>query len=236
MAAWHLAPALTTFIRQFNAAFPNRDTRSDGTIGDLRHQHEVGGSDHNPDATGTVCAFDGTHGPYWHASLADANLIANELVASGDDRINYVIFNRRIWTRAKGWHDYPSPPNASPHLEHFHLSVNHGASANDGSEWDLPSFGLVPTVSVADIVATHDALTTPTTTTPIEDDDVPQFLISDGTNIYLTDGMTKAITPALDEDFYRGLVMLGQAKNAIQPDGNVSIATNPDYLSKIKAA
>lgn len=167
MGTWHISPALATFIGQFNAAYPGRDKRSDGTIGDVRHQHEAGGSDHNPDGTGTVCAFDGTHGPFWHLSLADAGRIANELVASGDNRIAYVIFNRRIWTKAKGWHDYTG---TSPHLEHFHLSVKHGDPANDVSPWDLPSFGLgVPTVSVSDLVAAHAAASV--TPPPEEDED-----------------------------------------------------------------
>lgn len=173
MGAWHISPALATFIRQFNAAFPGRDKRSDGTIGDVRHQHEAGGSDHNPDGTGTVCAFDGTHGPFWHLSLADAGRIANELVASGDERIAYVIFNRRIWTKAKGWHDYTG---TSPHLEHFHLSVKHGSFANDTSPWDLPSFAGTPVVSVVDLAAAHaGSLTTPPLPDSEDEDDMPSY-------------------------------------------------------------
>lgn len=174
-STWHLAPALVTFKAQFNAAFPGRDTRSDGTIGDLRHQHEAGGSDHNPDASGTVCAFDGTYGPYWGVTTADVRQLVLELAASGDPRLNYVIFQGRIWTKARGWHDYPSPPNASPHKEHFHISVFHGAYANDASPWRLPSFGathVTPTVSVTDLVAAQQSIPVPPAD---EDDDMPQW-------------------------------------------------------------
>lgn len=201
MAQWHLAPALVTFRAQLNAAFPGRDTRSDGTIGDLRHQHEAGGSDHNPDASGTVCAFDGTHGPYWHVSLADAGVIATQLAECGDPRINYIIFSHRIWTKARGWHDYPVPPNASAHLEHFHLSVFHGDLANDGGEWDLPAFGGSPLVSVTDLVqgspdSQPSAVTIPTV--PPEEDEVSLYFrdSSNGTEVRVDGAWYSHLNPA----------------------------------------
>lgn len=191
MTAWHVAPALKTFIDQLNEAFPHRDTRSDGTIGDLRHQTETGGSDHDPDSTGTVCAFDGTHGPYWHLSLADAGLISSQLVASGDERIAYVIFNRRIWTKAKGWHDYTG---TSPHLEHFHLSVFHGDPADDARPWGLPAFNSTPTTSVVDLLtvaAVLDPAPEP------EDDDMPQYFrnTQGGAEVRVDGGWYAHLTP-----------------------------------------
>lgn len=167
---WVLSPALVTFKNQLNAAFPHRDTRSDGTIGDARHRAEAGGSDHNPDVDDIVCAFDGTHGPYWHLSIQDVTQLVHELVASGDPRIKYVIFQRRIWTPAKGWHDYTG---VSPHLEHFHLSVTQAGKRNS-HPWDLPSFGAVNSQLVqltSDLIAQAAIHTPPPTTTPQEDDD-----------------------------------------------------------------
>lgn len=35
--------------------------------------------------------------------------------------IKYVIYNRRIWTPAQGWHPYSGP---SPHTDHVHVSFN----------------------------------------------------------------------------------------------------------------
>jgi hypothetical protein len=56
MATWHLNPALTRFRDAVNAAYPNRDKASDGTIGDAAHQATA--SDHNPDPDGSVDAWD----------------------------------------------------------------------------------------------------------------------------------------------------------------------------------
>lgn len=33
--------------------------------------------------------------------------------------IQVVIFNRKIWTPARGWHDYRS--NGDPHIDHVHV-------------------------------------------------------------------------------------------------------------------
>ena len=37
--------------------------------------------------------------------------------------ITYVIYNRRIWTRAEGWHYYSG---SDPHTDHVHVSFEHG--------------------------------------------------------------------------------------------------------------
>src|SRR5262245_14460989 len=62
-----LAKSLVTLIDEVVQKFPGRDTRNDGTIGDLRHQQEGVKSDHNPNirlgAMGIVTALDITHDP-----------------------------------------------------------------------------------------------------------------------------------------------------------------------------
>src|SRR5690348_18451057 len=49
MANWQLTRGLQNLRAQVDAAFPDRDTTSDGTIGDKAHQAETSG--HNPDDT-----------------------------------------------------------------------------------------------------------------------------------------------------------------------------------------
>src|SRR5690242_20433544 len=89
--AWRVARSLLTLRDQFNAKFPGRNKASDGTIGDPNHQGTD--SDHNPWYGGIVTAIDVTHDP---ASGVDIDRITDELQASRDPRIKYVIANGLI--------------------------------------------------------------------------------------------------------------------------------------------
>lgn len=64
MASWHLNEFLTTWRASVNKQFPRRTKASDGTIGDTAHQQTA--SQHNPDADGSVDAWD-----------ADVNLLGS---------------------------------------------------------------------------------------------------------------------------------------------------------------
>lgn len=127
---WRVANSLKILLGQVNAHYPHRSTASDGTIGDYQHCH--GGNPKTSDHCAwivdgdhrVVSAVDITHDPQHRC---DAGKIAAGLVESQDDRIKYVIWNRRIaasyavggfapWT----WRPYTGP---SPHTDHVHLSV-----------------------------------------------------------------------------------------------------------------
>ena len=54
--AWRNTAAALKLREQVNARWPDRDKRSDGTIGDTAHAARK--SDHNPDADGWVKALD----------------------------------------------------------------------------------------------------------------------------------------------------------------------------------
>lgn len=149
--SWRVARSLEKLRHQFNAAFPNRSTVSDGGIGDLSHQNT--NSDHNPwYGPGIVTARDFTHDPE-HGM--DIDRITDELQASRDPRIKYVIANGWImdsrpqfspwkWVRYHG---------SNPHTKHFHISVVADPRCDDPSPWNLPSFDGI--------------------TDPQEDDDMP---------------------------------------------------------------
>lgn len=113
---WRLAKSLDTLRKQIDAAAPARVKSSDGTIGDAAHSSRP--SDHNP-VEGVVHALDITHDPVYGV---DGNAIAEALKGSGDARIKYIIWNRRIWNPsfAKDWRPYAG---ANPHNKHIHLSV-----------------------------------------------------------------------------------------------------------------
>lgn len=116
------APACVAALRDANAAWPTRRKASDGIMGDARHQASK--SDHN-----LGNAVDITHDP---ASGCDAGVIAE--LAIDDPRVTYVIWDRRIYSRARageGWRPYSG---SNPHTKHVHISVRADAR-DDDSPW-----------------------------------------------------------------------------------------------------
>lgn len=116
------APACVAALRDANAAWPTRKKASDGIMGDARHQASK--SDHNAGN-----AVDVSHDP---ASGCDAGKLAE--LAIHDPRVTYVIWDRRIYSRARsseGWRPYSG---ANPHTKHVHISVRDDAR-DDASPW-----------------------------------------------------------------------------------------------------
>jgi hypothetical protein len=111
---YYLAPCLVGLFHEVDARWPNRSRASDGWIGDASHAARA--SEHNPDysAGGVVRAIDVT------SSGIDVEEVLNALI--GDDRVWYVIWNRRIASRAHGW-VWQAYNGASAHTEHVHVSI-----------------------------------------------------------------------------------------------------------------
>jgi hypothetical protein len=139
--AWRMAESLDVLRRQFNTRYPNRSKASDGGIGDAAHASRS--SDHNPWYTkggmGIVTARDFTHDP---AAGMDIDRLTDELAASRDPRIKYIIANGYILDSRPGnnpwrWMRYSG---SNPHTKHFHLSVM-PELCDDARPWNLPSFG-----------------------------------------------------------------------------------------------
>ncbi len=137
--AWRMAKSLDALLAQINARFPNRDKSSDGGIGNAEHSART--SDHNPDTDGIVKARDFTHDP---AHGLDSESLAEALVASKDERIKYIISNRKICSgtgqkeQAWKWRPYPVPPNKNPHSHHVHVSVKRDKQyCDDASQWSF---------------------------------------------------------------------------------------------------
>ena len=136
MPTFFLAPSLDKLRDQINERWPNRDKTSDGWIGDPAHSARI--SDHNPDYSdgGIVRALD-----------VDINGInVDELLAAvvGAPRVAYIIFNRRIWTHAKGWQTYTGP---NPHTGHIHISIAHNNFAEARATWNLGTIVTAQAVS-----------------------------------------------------------------------------------------
>jgi endonuclease/exonuclease/phosphatase family metal-dependent hydrolase len=134
---WKPSEAGQQLFAQVNKLWPNRDKRTDGTIGDLAHCGPgAPPSEHCPDpATGYVRAvdIDADLGPKGESQrLADAIVQAGK---AGDKRLWYVIHNGRIRSVTYGWEDRPYN-GSNPHTSHIHVSFKPSGD-KDGSPFDL---------------------------------------------------------------------------------------------------
>ncbi len=152
-----LVPSLVSLRAEFDILAPKRSRESDGWIGDTRHAQTP--SDHNPDETGNTPYEDADNIDEVHAIDITAELNKSgwsmdkcvEIIVmrhkNGDDnRLQNVIWNRRIWSASWGW----TPIHYSgvnPHTKHAHFSARYTNTA----EKDTRPWGLV---------VTHVALTT----------------------------------------------------------------------------
>ena len=126
---------------QFDDTFPDRDRRSDGWIGDLRHSARP--SDHNPDkATGMVRAIDVDRDVHKSGKPDLMPDIADQLrleAKRGEKRISYIIFDGRIASSRMGWR-WRKYSGSSPHRAHCHVSFTKQGD-QDGSFFNIPLLG-----------------------------------------------------------------------------------------------
>lgn len=111
-STWYLAPSLNVLRDEIDAAYPHRQKKMDGTIGDAAHAARD--SDHNPNARGSVNAID----------VDEIGIDAWALVACAilDDRTNYVIYEQKIWQRKHGFKPRPYT-GLNAHKQHVHISI-----------------------------------------------------------------------------------------------------------------
>jgi len=138
------ANSTETLLRQVDTKYPGRNRSSDGWIGDAAHRTRK--SDHNPDPDGVVRALDITNDP--RVGLSSRKMAEN-ILASRDPRIDYIIADRRIAFSSKQqgvmpwtWKAYGG---TNPHDRHWHLSVRRGPH-DDPAMWHLdgtPAIGAV---------------------------------------------------------------------------------------------
>jgi hypothetical protein len=114
-------PAAIAVLRQATALRPKRKKASDGLLPSAAHQVASPDSDHN-----TGLAADLTHDPVGGVDCKD---IYNRL--KEDNRVSYLIFDGRIWSKQKGDRKYTG---ANKHVKHLHISIK-DECANDTSPW-----------------------------------------------------------------------------------------------------
>jgi hypothetical protein len=127
MVDWYLAPSLETGRSEVNRRWPNRDRRSDGTIGDEAHASRA--SDHNPNSRGSVNAWD-----------VDVDGVDIWLILATFERhpsAHYWIYNRRIADRDNDWRPVQYT-GSNPHTAHAHLSIRQSVVAERNTQpWGI---------------------------------------------------------------------------------------------------
>jgi hypothetical protein len=115
------SPAALAVLRQATALAPLRKKASDGLLPSTAHLKQSPNSDHN-----TGLAVDLTHDP-------DHGIDCKEIYKhlQEDDRVSYLIFRGKIWSKRRGERKYAG---ANPHDKHLHISIK-PERANDTSPW-----------------------------------------------------------------------------------------------------
>lgn len=115
------SPAAIAVLRQATALWPKRKKASDGLLPSLAHIHQNPNSDHN-----SGLAVDLTNDPARGVNCKDLFIKLRE-----DKRVDYLIFNRRIWSARNGERDYTG---SNPHEKHLHISIK-AEHSKDTSPW-----------------------------------------------------------------------------------------------------
>lgn len=112
--------AAVAALRQATAHAPKRAKASDGLLPSAAHLKLNPNSDHN-----TGLAFDLTHDPKNGIDAAECFIKWRE-----DERVDYLIFNKRIWSKARGERAYTG---TNPHTKHIHCSIKESEAKNTSS-------------------------------------------------------------------------------------------------------
>jgi hypothetical protein len=110
------APACRLALAEATLKWPYRRRTSDGICPSAAHTAANPKSGHERGE-----AFDLSHDP---ANGCDAHALAERVMRARDERVLYVISNRRIWSRARyaeGWRRYDG---TNPHTSHAHFELD----------------------------------------------------------------------------------------------------------------
>ena len=118
------SPAAISMLRQATALVPLRKKASDGLLPSTAHLKQSPNSDHN-----TGLAVDLTHDPKRGIDCEDIFQRLKE-----DDRVDYLIFNGKIWSRKYAKQGDRKYAGKNPHTKHLHVSIR-PEHASDTSPW-----------------------------------------------------------------------------------------------------
>ena len=124
---------------QIDDSFPDRDRKSDGWIGDARHQR-AGTSDHLPDKiNGYVRAIDVDKDLDSRASTGAYLADQIRICAKKDKRIAYVIYSGRIASLKSLWR-WRAYNGVNRHDHHIHISFTKKGDS-DSAFFQIPMLG-----------------------------------------------------------------------------------------------
>lgn len=118
------SPAAISVLRQATALSPLRKKASDGLLPSEAHIKQSPTSDHN-----TGLAVDLTHDPKHGIDCAELFQKFKE-----DDRVDYLIFCGKIWSRDKAKQGDRKYTGSNLHKKHLHISIR-PEFAKDTSPW-----------------------------------------------------------------------------------------------------
>lgn len=182
MSSWTLTIGLQNLRAQINEWAPNRDTTSDGTIGDAAHAAESA-SGHNPDDT------KGSH-PEWNGDPdskpevraidvdtdfnngVSAQTFVDHIVSLKPSSVlRYVIYNRKIYEASNGWKSR-AYTGESAHTEHIHFSGAYSQASDDNKTFNFRLEDIPVSLTSADKTwfqnAINMAVASLTATTPLK--------------------------------------------------------------------
>jgi hypothetical protein len=134
--SWYLAGNLNSRSNSVKEMFPGTTIYS---IGDQSHANNQ--SDHNPDARDVVHAID----VMTYSDYDKGNAVVAWCLDDTTD-LEYVIFNRKIYSRNGGW-DADNYSGSDPHTDHVHISGKHGStgySSATGTGYDTAAENYRP--------------------------------------------------------------------------------------------
>ena len=118
------SPAAIAVLRQATALKPLRKKISDGLLPSAAHVKQSPNSDHN-----TGLAVDLTHDLKHGIDCAEIFEKLKE-----DKRVDYLIFNGKIWSKARAKEGNRKYTGSNQHTKHLHISIKE-AMAEDTSPW-----------------------------------------------------------------------------------------------------
>lgn len=168
MTKWQLTKGLENLRSQVNAAFPDRATASDGTIGDEAHMAEVSG--HNPDDTAGSKAEYNDHDGIPEVRAWDMTSTLNAPPATAQQVVDhirklpgvssvlrYMIYNRKIYEASNGWNSR-AYTGASAHTEHIHFSGARTQAADNNTTFNYRLEEIPVSLTAADKVWLADRI------------------------------------------------------------------------------